>query len=317
MGDVPETLLWNCFVTPLLFDARSASMFQNIEQHYTPMAWTTLPFKHWRGSINYRFQIVASSFHKGRIKVVYEPYLSVGGATEYNTQYTQVIDLAKERDFTVTINWGQEYSFLDRGDFHSPHLPDAVPFDTNPLTSARHGAANGIIMVSVVNDLTTPSAILSDVAILVSVSAGDDYEVVNPDNSIRYATYYSTPEPAGSSPSGGTLNTSLTVQSASSQTKEYYRYLSTQAQLPDWHDTVVYDEQAGLIMQTMICHWKKVLLCSKKLRLQWQLSYQSLIIHRRYILEILLLPLDNCLRGTSIIYRLLKTRLPVAVFLVP
>lgn len=182
--DVPETLLWNCYVEPLLFDASGT------EQHYTPMAWSALPFKNWRGSINYRFQVVASSFHKGRIKVTYEPYLSAGGATEYNTQYTHIIDLAKERDFTVTINWGQEYSYLERDEFFS------VPFSTSALGASRHGEANGIIMVSVVNDLTTPSATLSDVAVLVSVSAGDDFEVANPDDTLDTVTFF-TPQGNG------------------------------------------------------------------------------------------------------------------------
>jgi len=212
---IPETLLWNSYVTPLLFATSGA------ERHYTPMAWASLPFKHWRGSINYRFQIVASSFHKGRLKIVYEPFLAAGGVTEYNTQYTHIIDLAKERDFTVTINWGQEYSYLDRGQFA------AVPFDTAPLSAPRHGYANGIVMVSVVNDLTTPSAELSDVSVLVSVSATDDFEVANPDEVLNNVTFY-------------------VPQSASEQTKQYYAYVSTQAIEPLFGDEGLYAEQAGL-----------------------------------------------------------------------
>lgn len=212
---VPETLLWNCYVEPKLYDTFGS------EQHYTPMAWASLPFKHWRGSINYRFQVVASSFHKGRIKVVYEPYLAAGGVTEYNTQYTHVIDLAKERDFTVTVNWGQEFSYLERDEL------TAVPFSTTPLGAPRHGEANGILMVSVVNDLTTPSATLSDVSVLVSVSAGDDFEVVNPDDMLQRVTFYQP-------------------QSASEQTAKYYQYLSTQAEEPDFGGGYWYSEQADL-----------------------------------------------------------------------
>lgn len=209
-SDVPETMLWNCFVEPNMMDAA----FAGTELHHTPMAYASLPFRHWRGSINYRFQIVASSFHKGRIKVVYEPYLAVGGATEYNTQLTHVIDLAKERDFTVTINWGQEFSYLQVSENIS------APFSTSPLGSTKHGQANGLLYVSVVNDLTTPSAVLSDVSILVSVSAGDDFQVINP---VENLENFGLLQPQG----GGTY--------------EYWNRLNDYCE-----DCCVFDEQADL-----------------------------------------------------------------------
>jgi hypothetical protein len=177
-GDVPETLLWNTRVTPSLLDI--ATPGASDEYHLTPVAWVAQPFENWRGSLNFRFQIVASAFHKGRLKIVYDPYYN--GTSEYNVQYTHVIDLAKERDFTVTVDWGQELSFLD----HNDNL--VVPFSTSILGGAAHEEANGILAVYVVNDLTTPSAVLSDVSILVSVSAGEDFEVVNP-NSGNIARY--------------------------------------------------------------------------------------------------------------------------------
>lgn len=172
-ADVPETLLWNSRVTPMMLDTASPSGFT--EYHLTPMAYAALPFENWRGTINYRFQIVASSFHKGRLKIVYDPYYN--SSSEYNVQYTHVIDLAKERDFTVSVQWGQELSFLD----HNDNL--GVPFSTAVLGSAAHEEANGVLAVYVVNDLTTPSVTLSNVSVLVSVSAGEDFEVVNPNGS--------------------------------------------------------------------------------------------------------------------------------------
>lgn len=183
-GDAPETLLWNCYVEPILYDTASPSGVT--EYHYTPMAWTAFPFENWRGSIKYRFQIVASAFHKGRIKIVYDPYFNVGGASEYNTQQTHIIDLAKERDFTIEVKWGQEYSYLDHRDFGFVGLP----FSTSMMGGALHGQANGIIAVYVVNDLTTPSATLSDVSVLVSVSAGDDFEVANPHDSVASVAFW-------------------------------------------------------------------------------------------------------------------------------
>lgn len=187
-SDVPERLLWNCYVTPSLFDTVTPAA--NQEYHYTPVGYVSRPFENWRGTLKYRFQVVASSFHKGRIKVVYDPYFN--STTEYNTQSTHIIDLANERDFTVEIGWGQEYSYLD----HADNGSQGPPFDTSLLSGARHGEVNGVIAVYVVNDLTTPSSELSDVSILVSVSAGDDFEVCNPNSdSISTVEFWPPPSP--------------------------------------------------------------------------------------------------------------------------
>jgi hypothetical protein len=170
--DVPEALLWTCAVTPHMHDV--VTFAGQTEYHTTPMSYVSLPFQHWRGNLKYRFQVVASAFHKGRLKIVYDPYGTNTSDSEYNVQYTHIIDLANERDFTIEVNWGQELSYLD-----VPFLDSGVPFSTTPILPF-HEVANGEISVFVVNDLTTPSADLSGVAVLVSVAAGDNFEVVNP-----------------------------------------------------------------------------------------------------------------------------------------
>lgn len=176
----PETLLWNAFVMPMMYDRVTAAFTEN---HLTPMAYATLPFRHWRGTIRYRFQVVASAFHKGRLKVVYDPYYS-NSTSEYNVQQTHVIDLAKERDFTVDIGWGQEVSYLET------RTPSYIPFDTSPYASGANDFSNGLIQIFVVNDLTTPGPALTGASVLVSVSAGEDFEVVNPQDNLDEITFW-------------------------------------------------------------------------------------------------------------------------------
>lgn len=177
---VPEALLWNCFVCPLLYDTFAAGP---VEYHFTPVGYVSYPFNNWRGSLKYRFQIVASAFHKGRLKIVYDPYYS-DATSEYNVQQTHVIDLAKERDFTVEVGWAQQESYLE------VPAPNFIQFRTGTFGGARRGFSNGLLQVFVVNDLTTPSADVSDVSVLVSVSAGSDFEIVNPTDNLDLATYW-------------------------------------------------------------------------------------------------------------------------------
>jgi hypothetical protein len=125
----------------------------------------------------YRFQIVASAHHKGRLKVVYDPSYPL--TNEYNTNYTYVIDLAKERDFTVRVGWGHEKSFLN----HRTPIQDSIPFSTQKLAADPRNFANGILSVYVVNDLTVPnSTVNNDISVNVFVSAGEDFEVCDPDS---------------------------------------------------------------------------------------------------------------------------------------
>lgn len=166
----PESLLWNTEVSPVLWAMRSN------EIHMPASCFATLPFRHWRGDIKFRFQVVASAFHRGRLKITYDPSYPL--SNEYNTNYTYIIDLAKERDFTVTAGWGQEYSILGHRD---PGV-DAVPYKTTVLGADPDSHANGILSVYVVNDLTVPNSIANnDIEINVFVSAGDNFQVYNPD----------------------------------------------------------------------------------------------------------------------------------------
>lgn len=196
--DPPEALLWNSYVTPMLFDT-VFDVFLNREVHMTPMAWVGRAFENWRGSIKFRFQVVASSFHKGRIKVVYDPSPYPGvvldpNNVEYNTQQTHVIDIAESRDFEIQIDWGQKTSFLN-----TETGLVTTPFSSNLISTSKPLTANGCLGVYVVNDLTQPGAGLdvSDVSILVSVAACDNFEVVNPnDNELDSMTFFPEPPPA-------------------------------------------------------------------------------------------------------------------------
>jgi hypothetical protein len=150
------------------------------EYHMPACCFAALPFKHWRGTMKYRFQVVCSAFHKGRLKITYDPSYPL--TNEYNTNYTRIIDISEERDFTVEIGWGQPWPFLQ----HRNMFTGGVIYRINnvPLGGAPGEFANGIISVHVVNELTVPNSIVdNDIAVNVFVSAGDDIEFVNPDDS--------------------------------------------------------------------------------------------------------------------------------------
>jgi hypothetical protein len=176
-SDGPETLLWNSVVTPNLFATNVLD-----EIHMTPACHVTLPFKYWRGSMEFRFQIVASNFHKGRLAISYDPYWHE--TFEYNTQYTHIIDIASDKDVTFKVGWGNEHAYCQT------RLPlvNSFPYSTTKLTSANSQYNNGFIAVRVLNDLVAPSATGGTIEINVFAKMCDDFEVAMPLDEFRRYT---------------------------------------------------------------------------------------------------------------------------------
>lgn len=192
IGTAPDTLLWNSRIDPALW-AESPGTTNAI--HLPACAMAALPFDAWKGTIKFRFQVVCSSFHKGRLRIVYDPrYLADNtylGFSEYNTNYLKVVDLAEEQDFTIEIGTAQHVSYLKHMRPGVDSVTDA--YGTSRFTGTR-AFGNGVIGVFVVNELTTPSDVVTnDIEINVYVSAGEDFEVANPNADIFQYTFAPPP----------------------------------------------------------------------------------------------------------------------------
>lgn len=174
IGTAPESLLWNTRISPVTW---AEDGLEPTSYMFPACAAAALPFKYWTGTMRYRFQIVCSNFHKGRLKLVYDP-VNIN-SNEYNTNYLEIIDIADKTDFTIEIGNGQATSLLEH---HRPGQSSVTElYSTTGYTSKDVG--NGVLGIYVVNELTTPnSTVNNDIEINVFVSAGDDFEVFVPDN---------------------------------------------------------------------------------------------------------------------------------------
>lgn len=171
-----EQLLWNCVVDPGLFDVNDGGY------HLPACAYAALPFKYWRGSMKYRFQVVCSKYHKGRLKIVYDPVGTAGSTAEYNTAYTTIIDIADQTDFTIQCGWGQPTTYRESLGIASVVTSIISSTSTLGYNSSIANYGNGTISVYVVNELAVPNdTINNDIEINVFVSMGDDFEVAVPE----------------------------------------------------------------------------------------------------------------------------------------
>lgn len=143
--------------------------------YYLPAcSFATMPFQWWRGRVRFRFQIVASAHHKGRLRFLFDPYRI--DSVESNVQYTRFVDISTERDFTVELDWAQTAKFLNTPQIGS----SATMYRTTVPYATFEAGSNGNIAVYVLNDLATPnSTVNNDISINVYVST-EDLEVASP-----------------------------------------------------------------------------------------------------------------------------------------
>jgi len=192
VSDSPGTILFNSLVTPCMWD--TVYNGTNNEHHVTASCFATMPFDNWRGTMEYRFQIVTSNFHKGRLALHWDPYKV--DPDELNVTYSRIIDIGEEKDFVVRVKWGQLYPYctaLSLANDSVPFINRGTLFQPTLNTSRQ----NGFLCLRVLNELTVPnSTVFNDVSINVFCKACDDFEVADP-TSVNFEPFSFFPAPQG------------------------------------------------------------------------------------------------------------------------
>lgn len=174
-------------VTPFvgMVDNRTLPPTENVKT-LAPCGFAAFPFKYWKGTVRIRVQIVASAYHKGRLLLEWDPVASAT-TVESQVQYTRVIDIAQERDFSFDVAWGSYRPALEVG-----YWDDMAVISAAAAPSASFLRHNGSFAVRILNPLVTPGDITDPVRIMLWVSC-PDLEVHNPlDNKLLYCTYQPT-----------------------------------------------------------------------------------------------------------------------------
>lgn len=173
---IADTLLTSFVVAPVYNQTLSTPPVK--ELHMTSLAYGAGPFSCWQGSIKFRFNVVCSEYHRGRLRIVYNPTQNNIGAVPFNQVYSTVVDISENRDFEYEVKWADVRAWaVNLGP--ASLLSKSIHDDVFPVAG---GAAtdNGTLSVYVVNELATPAVTAADVNIQVWVSAGDDFAVSVP-----------------------------------------------------------------------------------------------------------------------------------------
>lgn len=176
-----DTLLCSIAVTPSHYRQGTVSDYSVLQGTVTNHVAQC--FDYWRGDLIYRFKIVASPFHKGRLRLSFDPS-GQSGTNIQNTAgnvgivYNAIIDIGKTQEVSFRVPYAQYYPWLNR----KKMIVDANPtyYNDNTTTSLHDpGYNNGVLTLRVVNALTAPVA-TAPVTILVSVKGADNLEFASP-----------------------------------------------------------------------------------------------------------------------------------------
>lgn len=177
---IDDTLFYSN-VAPTLF---ANDGLTNAKLYMTPMAFVAKAFKDWRGSVIFRFHIIASKYHKGKMRISFDPSgyaaQNIGStALTANVVHTAIVDIGETNNVEFTVPYQQALQFLSvRSDYSATNQYWGVNAAI-PTWTYNSDFDNGTLTLRVLNPLTAPVA-SSNVAIIVSVRAGTDIEFANP-----------------------------------------------------------------------------------------------------------------------------------------
>jgi hypothetical protein len=107
-GDNVDTILFTSRVMPELI-----RQFSETYRYATPMALLNRYFQYWRGDIIFRFRIISTKFHRGRLRITYDPDgNTVATSKTSTTSFTKIVDISEESDFQIRIPYMQALGYL-------------------------------------------------------------------------------------------------------------------------------------------------------------------------------------------------------------
>lgn len=177
-ANVPNDALFYMNVSPALCNATVINAHDTAIAP-TPMAYCAALFRQWRGDIIIKVTVIASRFHKGRIRLIYDPLGDstnniVSQANSYSGCVNQVVDITESTTVEMRIPYSQAMPFQELPQF------GVVDYQISgtPTFNRDFSKHNGVFMIRCVTALTAPVA-SSAIQLLVSVRSAS-VEFANP-----------------------------------------------------------------------------------------------------------------------------------------
>jgi hypothetical protein len=170
-SQVTDDLIWNARVEPGYILATTGT--QDIVQG-TPAWMVSRLFAYWRGDIIFRLKFLCTKYHRGRVRISWDPYGDIAGTSDSTTQvYNKIVDITSETDVEFRVPYTQETSYL-----RVPATNVAQSFAATALTNV-YRTSNGVLTIRVLNAQTSPIA-SAPIGVAVFTRCADNMEFSRP-----------------------------------------------------------------------------------------------------------------------------------------
>jgi len=180
-ADAVGTFKFTTRVTPVMADVATESS-QTI-LYGVPMQYISALFGYWRGDIILTFRVICSRYHKGKLRISYDPSgVNVAGqniivnSDTTNTVHTTILDIGETPKLEFRIPYQQRQQFLEL----DPSSVKAWTTSASPTFTRDVNKDNGMLTVRIQNILTGPTA-TPEVDLLVYARGAENLEFAVPD----------------------------------------------------------------------------------------------------------------------------------------
>lgn len=176
--------LYRDWITPLavlgtVTTDTSTPPIQYAKMWHTPLSYTSMAFTKWRGSINFRLQIIASAMHSGSIRISWVPNNNSFNNAWPNSAdtYADIISKVVEIKGTTEVCFSIPYM--------KPEQWSSISYQKNTIIESNNLKAyqmsfNGNLFISVVTPLTHMMDPVPTVSCNLWHSAGADFQLAGP-----------------------------------------------------------------------------------------------------------------------------------------
>lgn len=189
------SLLFTCEVNPMIYATQGPAtnpVTAPVRVMPSPSAFAALPFTWWKGTMRYRFQVVASQYHRGKVAIYYEPNCGASGVatgTDFttNTHLTTILDLQDLDNYELVVPWYTASPMLKVIRTSTDLKSMYYPFKSYVLTPPpQHGNdySNGFFRIQVINELTSATSPVTPIEINMYTRC-DDLQVAVPRAMLR------------------------------------------------------------------------------------------------------------------------------------
>lgn len=186
------TVLYATDVTPLL--ASTYTIFEQPFIQHTYLSYASSAFLYYRGGIKFRFQLVKTKFHAGRLAVYFFPGTMAQFVDplapnpvpkeDYSMSPYAIFDVSQKNEFEITLPYNREMEWLR---VHGPKMFKTTGDTDLPIVALEdilkptlHECFLGTLKLVVFQNIVKPCNVPTDAAINVYIAGADDFELAVP-----------------------------------------------------------------------------------------------------------------------------------------